>query len=91
MDAILAVALGGNVLGGGKFSLAGSVIGAFTIQALSTTLYAMSVSSDQLPVYKAIVVIAIVTFQSETVRSYIRKLNSGRKNGVAVKAKEAAS
>jgi simple sugar transport system permease protein len=91
MDAILAVALGGNVLGGGKFSLAGSVIGAFTIQALSTTLYAMSVSSDQLPVYKAIVVIAIVTFQSETVRGYFRKLNSGRKGGIAVKAKEAAS
>ena len=41
MDAILAVALGGNILGGGKFSLAGSVIGAYTIQALTTTLYAM--------------------------------------------------
>ena len=39
MDAILAVALGGNVLGGGKFSLMGSVIGAYTIQALTTTLY----------------------------------------------------
>ena len=52
MDAILAVALGGNVLGGGKFSLMGSVIGAYTIQALTTTLYAMNVKADQLPVYK---------------------------------------
>ena len=43
MDAILAVALGGNFLGGGKFSLIGSVIGAYTIQALTTTLYAMNV------------------------------------------------
>ncbi len=51
MDAILAVALGGNALGGGKFSLMGSVIGAYTIQALTTTLYAMNVSADQLPVY----------------------------------------
>ncbi|MDO4788091.1 MAG: ABC transporter permease [Johnsonella sp.] len=64
LDAILAVAMGGNSLGGGKFSLAGSVIGAFTIQALTTTLYAMHVSSDQVPVYKAIVVVIIVTLQS---------------------------
>jgi len=60
MDAILAVALGGNVLGGGKFSLMGSVIGAYTIQALTTTLYAMNVSADQLPVYKAIVVVVLL-------------------------------
>ncbi len=64
LDAILAVALGGNSLGGGKFSLIGSVIGAYTIQALTTTLYAMSVSADQIPVYKAIVVIIIVSLQS---------------------------
>ena len=64
MDAILSVALGGNNLGGGKFNLMGSVIGAYTIQALTTTLYAMKVSSDQLPVYKAIVVIIIVVIQS---------------------------
>ena len=64
MDAILAVALGGNALGGGKFSLMGSVIGAYTIQALTTTLYAMRVSSDRLPVYKAVVVIIIVVLQS---------------------------
>lgn len=64
LDAILAVALGGNSLGGGKFSLLGSVIGAYTIQALTTTLYAMSISADQIPVYKAIVVVIIVTLQS---------------------------
>lgn len=64
LDAILAVAIGGNSLGGGKFSIAGSVIGAYTIQALTTTLYAMHVSSDQIPVYKAIVVVIIVTLQS---------------------------
>lgn len=80
MDAILAVALGGNLLGGGKFSLAGSVIGAFTIQALTTTLYAMNVAADQLPVYKAIVVIIIVTLQSPVFRRFITsKLPAGRK------------
>jgi simple sugar transport system permease protein len=65
LDAILAVALGGNSLGGGKFSLAGSVIGAITIQALTTSLYAMGVTADQLPVYKAIVVVVIVAIQSD--------------------------
>ena len=68
MDAILAVALGGNVLSGGKFSIMGSVIGAYTIQALTTTLYAMNVSADQLPVYKAVVVIIIVVIQSPVFR-----------------------
>lgn len=71
MDAILAVALGGNLLSGGKFSLMGSIIGAYTIQALTTTLYAMNISSDQLPVYKAIVVIIIVVFQSPVFRQYL--------------------
>lgn len=85
MDAILAVALGGNILGGGKFSLAGSVIGAYTIQALTTTLYAMNVSSDQLPVYKAVVVVIIVVLQSPV----FQKLTAGRKNRVGGK-KEAA-
>jgi simple sugar transport system permease protein len=82
LDAILAVALGGNSLGGGKFSILGSVIGAYTIQALTTTLYAMSVSADQLPVYKAIVVVIIVSLQSpefnKITRNIKAKLSSGK-------------
>lgn len=83
MDAILAVALGGNILSGGKFSLSGSVIGALTIQALTTTLYAMNVSADQLPVYKAIVVIVIVVLQSPVFRKKISGLKLKRKAGAA--------
>ena len=71
MDAILAVALGGNALGGGKFSLMGSVIGAYTIQALTTVLYGLNVSADQLPVYKAIVVVVIVVLQSPVFKIFI--------------------
>ena len=78
MDAILAVALGGNFLGGGKFRLIGSVIGAYTIQALTTTLYAMNVKADQLPVYKAIVVVIIVTLQSDVFKKYIANLKAKR-------------
>jgi ribose/xylose/arabinose/galactoside ABC-type transport system permease subunit len=60
----------------------GSVIGAYTIQALTTTLYAMKVSSDQLPVYKALVVIVIVVIQSPV----FRKAVSSMKHKKAVKA-----
>lgn len=73
MDAILAVALGGNSLGGGKFSLAGSIIGAYTIQAITTTLYAIGVSSDQAPVFKAIIVIIIVAIQAPPFKAYFKQ------------------
>jgi simple sugar transport system permease protein len=79
LDAILAVALGGNSLSGGKFSLLGSVIGAITIQALTTSLYAMGITADQLPVYKAIVVILIVSIQSDQLKHWIR--NFRQKSG----------
>ncbi len=82
LDAILAVALGGNSLGGGKFSLSGSIIGAFTIQAITTTLLALGVSTVQAPVFKAVVVILIVVIQSEPVRDYFKKL-SARREAVA--------
>lgn len=85
LDAILAVALGGNSLGGGKFSLAGSLIGAYTIQAIDTTLLALGVSTAQSPVFKAVVVILIVVIQSQPVKDFFKKL-SNKKTAV----KEAA-
>ena len=84
LDAILAVALGGNSLAGGKFSLLGSVIGAYTIQALSTTLYAMGVSPDQIPVYKAVVVVVIVALQSTELKRMVSKLQMNVKSGKKV-------
>ncbi len=74
MDAILAVAIGGNSLGGGKFNLAGSVIGAFIIQALTVTLYAMKVPSTAVKAYKAVVIIAIVVISSPIVKEYALQL-----------------
>lgn len=88
LDAILAVAIGGNSLGGGKFSIAGSVIGAYTIQALTTTLYAMHVSSDQVPVYKAAVVVIIVALQSPGFARWRKSL--AKKNEMKLAGKEAA-
>jgi simple sugar transport system permease protein len=84
MDAILAVALGGNSLGGGKFNLAGSIIGAYTIQAITTTLYALGVSAAQAPVFKAVIVIIIVAIQSTPVRNFFKKQSAAKRvKGVA--------
>ena len=69
MDAILAVAIGGNSLGGGKFKLSGSILGAYIIQALTTTLYAMKVPSTSVRAYKAVVIITIVILGSPVVKS----------------------
>ncbi|MBS7295335.1 MAG: ABC transporter permease [Treponema sp.] len=74
MDAILAVAIGGNSLGGGKFKLSGSILGAYIIQALTTTLYAMKVSSTDIKAYKAIVIIIIVVVGSPVVKQWIGKI-----------------
>ena len=71
MDAILAVALGGNPLSGGKFNMWASIIGAYVIQFLTTTLYKFQVSADALPAYKAVVVILLVVFSAPTVREWM--------------------
>ena len=85
MDAILAVALGGNALGGGKFNMAASIVGAFVIQMLTTTLFKFQVPSDALPAYKAVVVILLVVFSAPVVRekmSQIFKKMNTRKGAV---------
>ena len=69
MDAILAVAIGGNNLGGGRFRLSGSILGAYIIQMLTTTLYAMNVAPVNVKAYKAIVIIIIVVAGSPVVKS----------------------
>ena len=78
LDAILAVALGGNSLGGGRFNLAGSIIGAYTIQAITTTMLAMGVSTAVNPVFKAIVVIAIVAIQAPPVKAWFKKRGAAK-------------
>lgn len=73
MDAILAVALGGNALSGGKFNMAASILGAYAIQFLTTTLYKYKVQSDALPAYKAVVVIVLVIMSAPAAREYLAK------------------
>jgi len=86
MDAILAVALGGNALGGGKFNMTASILGAYVIQYLTTTLYKFNVQSDALPAYKAVVVIALVVLSAPIVREKLSAL--GKKLKPKSQAKE---
>ncbi len=76
MDTILAVAIGGNSLGGGKFKIGGSIIGAYVIQMLTITLYAMKVSSTDVKAYKAIVIILLVVIGSPVVKKKFEKMLS---------------
>ena len=82
MDAILAVAIGGNSLGGGKFKMLGSVLGAYAIQALTITLYAMKVPSTDVKAYKAVVIVILVVMGSPVVKDatsrFWKKISANR-------------
>ncbi len=64
LDAILAVAIGGTALTGGKFSLAGSVIGALVMQALTTTILTHGVKPEATMVAKALIIVGLCIAQS---------------------------
>ncbi|WP_407646205.1 ABC transporter permease [Glaciimonas soli] len=77
LDAILAVTLGGTSLGGGKFSLVGSVIGALIIQTLTYTIYSMGVPPEVNMVVKAVVVFAVCLSQSQEFHHLMPRLFGG--------------
>lgn len=81
MDAILAVAIGGNSLGGGKFRLSGTILGAYIILMLTNTLNDMSVKPESIKAYKAIVIIIIVIAGSPMVKEKITAFWSKMHNG----------
>ncbi len=90
MDTILAVAIGGNNLGGGKFKIGGSIIGAYVIQMLTITLYAMKVSSTDVKAYKAIVIVLLVVIGSPVVKQRFGKfMEKVRMNRMKVSTKGA--
>ena len=74
MDAILAVAIGGNNLGGGRFKISGSILGAYIIQMLTTSLLAMRVDPVNIKAYKAVVIIVIVIAGSPQVKAKLTSL-----------------
>lgn len=75
LDAILAVTLGGTALTGGKFNLAGSVIGALIIQTLTYAIYSLGVPPEVNLVVKAAVVFAVMLLQSPEFRRSVMALS----------------
>jgi ribose/xylose/arabinose/galactoside ABC-type transport system permease subunit len=73
LDAILAVTLGGTSLAGGRFSLAGSLVGALIIQTLTYTIYSLGVPPEVNMVVKAIVVFAVCISQSGELRALLQR------------------
>ncbi|OLF18038.1 ABC transporter permease [Actinophytocola xanthii] len=67
MDAILAVVIGGTLLTGGRYSLTGTLLGALTIQTLTTTVYTIGVPPEVTLVFKAGVVIIVCLLQAPRV------------------------
>lgn len=88
LDAILAVVIGGTSLMGGRYSLMGTLIGAFIIQTLTTTVYTVGIPPEVTLVFKAIVVIAVCLLQSPAMQARIR--NMRRRRALAVKEGVAA-
>ena len=88
MDAILAVAIGGNNLGGGRFRMSGSILGAYIIQMLTTTLNAMKVDPVNVKAYKAIVIIIIVVAGSPVVKEKLTSLWKKLRSGGSAAGKE---
>ncbi|WP_322052719.1 ABC transporter permease [Paraburkholderia bannensis] len=83
LDAILAVTLGGTSLSGGRFSLAGTVLGALIIQTLTYTTYSIGVPPEATLVVKAVVVLVVSVIQSPAARAFLaaqlRRLATSRR------------
>lgn len=73
LDAIASVIIGGTI-NGGRFSLAGSIVGALIIQALSTTIMTRGIPPQVVLVFKAIIIIIVALIQSEKLRSTFKTL-----------------
>ncbi|MRW90571.1 ABC transporter permease [Duganella sp. FT80W] len=81
LDAILAVTLGGTSLAGGKFSLAGSVIGALIIQTLTYTIYSLGLPPEVNMVVKSVVVFLVCVSQSPEFKTMWRRAFPARAKG----------
>jgi simple sugar transport system permease protein len=82
LDAILAVVIGGTILGaGGRFSLLGSLLGAIVMQAVTTSMYAVGVPAFALQAIKGVVVIGVILLYSEQARSFLRSLGTKSEAG----------
>jgi simple sugar transport system permease protein len=74
LDAILAVTLGGTALTGGRFTLAGTVLGALIIQTLTSMIYSLGVPPEVNLVVKALLVFVVMLLQSAEFRGMVKRV-----------------
>lgn len=79
LDAILAVAIGGTNLMGGRFSIFSSVMGALIVQSITTTVLALGVPAAYIRVLKAALIIVICLSQSKQFKESITRVFKSRK------------
>ena len=77
MDAILAVVIGGTNMAGGRFSLAGTVVGSLIIRTIVTFVYYFGIVSEATMAFKALIIAVVIVLQSEPVREYFSKRARG--------------
>lgn len=73
LDAILAVAVGGTAMTGGKFSLVGALIGAVLMQAVTTTILTRGIGTEVTLVLKAFVVVAVCLLQAPAFHEMLKR------------------
>lgn len=73
MDAILAVVIGGTNMSGGRFSLAGTVVGSLIIRTIVTFVYYFGIVAEATMAFKALIIAVVIVLQSEPVRKYFAK------------------
>lgn len=75
LDAILAAVIGGTSLAGGRVRILGALLGAFVLQALSTTILMHGLGYDLMLAVKALAVLALAALQSPKLKvsSWIRR------------------
>lgn len=71
LDAILAVAIGGTNLMGGRFSIPASLAGALIVQSITTTVLAQGVPAAYIRVLKAALIVIICLSQSREFKGMI--------------------
>ena len=74
LDAIFAVVVGGTALIGGRFYLGGALVGALLLQTLTTTILALEVPSQLLPLPKAIAIVAVILLQSPVLHGHVTRV-----------------
>jgi galactofuranose transport system permease protein len=73
LDAILAVVIGGTSLSGGRFSIAGTILGAVIIKTLDITIYTVGIPPEVTLLFKAVVVVVLCLAQAPKFREKFQR------------------